>query len=183
MRHDANAAKQFVRSKSGIERSDQPARRTQLQSNQRSARSTTRMQSTTAGFRNEGAGITFSSHGRHSAASSAAQKSTAGALSHTSQIVRIPPSRARGHRSPSIPSTTPPLSRSASTPAVSQLGGAGGGRCGLARGGANKQRRRQQKQRPQEFLDEERCGSDAARRRGHGRSYYLIWMWWGDERT
>jgi hypothetical protein len=79
-----------------------------------------------AGFTNGGMGITFSSHGRHSAASSAAQKSTAGALSHTSQIVRIPPRRARGHRPPSIPPTDPPNPSSASPPAGSPRGGASG---------------------------------------------------------
>lgn len=56
-------------------------------------------------------GGTFSSQDRQSAASSATQKSTAGALSHTSQIVRIPPapSRARCHRPPS-PISPPPHS-------------------------------------------------------------------------
>jgi hypothetical protein len=71
-------------------------------------------------------GITFSSHSRHRAASSAAQKSTAGALSHTSQIVRIPPRRARGHRPPSIPPTKPPNPSSASPPVGSPRGGASG---------------------------------------------------------
>jgi hypothetical protein len=123
----------------GLKSSDRTNQRAARHSNGTSAQPDLRRgcRAQRQGFTNEGAGITFSSHGRQSAASSAAQKSTAGALSHTSQIVRIPPSRASGHRPPSIPSTTPPISRSASTPAGSPRGGAGGRRGGRARGGAN----------------------------------------------
>jgi len=82
---------------------------TTLASDLREGRTTT-----SAGKWGQGAELTFSSQGRQSAASSAAQKSTASALSHTSQIVRIPTprrSRRQCHRSAAIRATKPRVPR------------------------------------------------------------------------
>ena len=77
-----------------------------------------REEGTTTSTGKREAELTFSSQDRQSAASSAAQKSTAGALSHTSQIVRIPtPRRSRRrqcHRSAAIRATKPRVPRLAS---------------------------------------------------------------------
>jgi hypothetical protein len=73
-------------------------------------------------MRGESERRTFSSQGRQSAASSAAQKSTATALSQTSQIVLIPSSRARSS-SPLHPDShaLPPPLRALQPPPPSDL--------------------------------------------------------------
>jgi len=132
--------------------------------------------------RRGGAEITFSSQARQSAASSAAQKSTAGALSHTSQIVRIstPCSRRPRHRPAAIRATNPRLllpppraaaRRSPPSAAAAADGGPGGGeRCGRGCGSAT------EASHTLGWTRRDVAATARASRGRHGGSYYyLIW--------